>query len=124
VDDEARERYASQVAATVDRVGVFIQAVGGGNGPPFAYTVGLSAVDHPEFILFGLDHRLAGALLNDLAFSVLRGGMRYSSGDRVDHLVELGVAWLVSVDDSTEYLLAAHRFRDGRTPTTSPVFRT
>ena len=111
-----RQEYAARVAAAVDRHGVFIQAVGGREGPPFAYTVGLFAVDHPEFIMFGIPLRLAGELLNDLAFSVLRAGMRYSDGDRVQRLTAKGFAWLLTVDDSTEHLLAAHSLRDRRSP--------
>jgi hypothetical protein len=38
----------------------------GDDGPPFAYTVGLFGLGHPELLVFGLDPDLAGNLLNDL----------------------------------------------------------
>lgn len=40
---------------------------------PFCYTIGLFGLGHPELLVFGLDFRTAGLLLNDVAARV-RGG--------------------------------------------------
>jgi hypothetical protein len=63
--------------------GVMIQGSGGGDGSlPFAYTVGLTAVGHPELMLTGsLGFQTAAVILNGLASRVLRGGARFTAGD-------------------------------------------
>jgi hypothetical protein len=54
-----------RVAALIRKYGCFIQAVAGeGRIPPFAYTVGLFGLGHPELIVFGLDNESAGGTLN------------------------------------------------------------
>ncbi|MFD2757023.1 DUF4262 domain-containing protein [Gulosibacter faecalis] len=42
--------------------------------PPFAYTVGLFGLGHPELIVFGLDHSSSGQLLNSFGERILEGG--------------------------------------------------
>jgi hypothetical protein len=101
-----KEAYLAQVSSIVDRHGVCVQAVAAET--PFAYTVGVFARDHPEFVVFGLPQRLAHGLLNDLAHAVLRGDLRFSSGDRVHRLIANGFGWLVAVDDPEEYLGVAY----------------
>lgn len=39
---------------------------GGDEGPPFAYTVGLFGLGHPELLVFGLDPDTTCTLLNEL----------------------------------------------------------
>jgi len=41
---------------------------------PFAYTVGLWGMGHPELLVFGLDMRTATLLLNDVSARVRAGG--------------------------------------------------
>jgi hypothetical protein len=68
----------SKVAQTIRRYGWFIQYVGGGvcdvpgcdggddDGPPFAYTVGLFGMGHPELLIFGVSMNDAALVLNTL----------------------------------------------------------
>lgn len=56
--------------------GTYIQYVGGDVAhhlTSFAYTVGLFGIAHPELLVFGLDARTAGALLNDVSARVREG---------------------------------------------------
>ena len=54
-----------RVADLIRRYGCFIQAVSCKKPrPPFAYTVGLFGLGHPELIVFGLDNESAGGTLN------------------------------------------------------------
>ena len=53
----------------------------------FTYTVGLTALDQPEFIIAGLGHLLAAALLNDIAAHVHDAGVTYHHGQRVHDLL-------------------------------------
>lgn len=43
-------------------------------GPPFAYTVGLFGLGHPELLVFGLDPETTYAVLNDLGNRVRDDG--------------------------------------------------
>lgn len=66
LDEEDR-----MMTETVRRHGWVVQYVGGeGQLPPFAYTVGLFGLAHPELVVFGLDYSSAVGLLNDLGARV------------------------------------------------------
>lgn len=54
---------------------------------PFAYTVGLTALQCPELIIAGLDPRIAHALLNDLASRVFDQAARFAHGQRIGDLL-------------------------------------
>ena len=77
-DDEARE----QLRAMIAEHGVAIRHVFGGSGgarSDFSYTVGLTAVGHPEIVTEGLPHEVAHAFLNMIADDVHRG-QRFPAG--------------------------------------------
>lgn len=54
---------------------VYIQSVIGGPAarPPFAYTVGLFGLAHPEMLVVGLCHHESGPILNEMAERVTAG---------------------------------------------------
>jgi hypothetical protein len=111
------ESYLDEIQAGLDEHGVCIQQVlAGDDEPAFAYTIGLFAAGHSEFLTFGLPTDLAHRLLNDLAYSVLRAGLRYADGDRVHELVKNGFCWLLQTGDAEEYLGVACEIRDRETP--------
>ena len=64
------DQQDQHTAQTIRRHGVYIQYVGG-DAPreltPFAYTVGLFGVGHPELLVVGLDPGSSAAVLNDVA---------------------------------------------------------
>ena len=79
----------ARVTECVRTYGVYIQYVGGGRcaapgcslgdplgedgEPPFAYTVGLFGLHHPELVTVGLSVETAAALLNHVARRVMEG---------------------------------------------------
>lgn len=78
------DQQDSQVAEIIRTYGWFIQYVGGGcsvpgcdcptdQEPPFAYTVGLFGLGHPELLVFGLEPNESAHLLNDLGSRVKEG---------------------------------------------------
>lgn len=68
----------ARITSVIRRFGWAIEYIGGGccsapgcdggddEGPPFAYTVGLYGLGHPELLVFGLDPSTALGLLNTL----------------------------------------------------------
>jgi hypothetical protein len=109
------QAYMDRIESIVYEHGVFIQYVGASSTKAaFGYTVGLFLVDHPEFVIVDLPLKAAHPLLNDLAFSVLRSGMRYGAGDRIHRLISDGFAQLVAVTDSDSVVRAAYELRDRR----------
>ncbi|MFG6445455.1 DUF4262 domain-containing protein [Microbacterium sp. P06] len=63
-------------AEMIRQHGVCIQSVGGDpavHQPPFAYTVGLFGVAHPELLVVGMPEPTAQAVLNDVAERVRAG---------------------------------------------------
>jgi hypothetical protein len=73
----SQQRLAQNDARTRNIVrehGWMIQAVfGKGTDPPFAYTVGLFGLDHPELVIFGIDEASAAGVLNHLGERVRQG---------------------------------------------------
>ncbi|NNF63037.1 MAG: DUF4262 domain-containing protein [Acidimicrobiia bacterium] len=75
----------ARLAEIIRRHGWFIQYVGGGtcsrpgcecgpdDGPPFAYTIGLHGLAHPELLIFGVSMATAGGVLNDLGDRIRNG---------------------------------------------------
>lgn len=56
----------------------FVEA--SGNSRSFGYTIGLTRVGHPEFMVRGLDFEDTCQMLNGFSDSVLAGGERFGQG--------------------------------------------
>ncbi|TDN92725.1 DUF4262 domain-containing protein [Microbacterium sp. BK668] len=101
-----------RTAQTIRRHGVSIEYVGGDmrrRATPFAYTIGLFGMGHPELLVFGLDARTTGLLLNDVADRVRQGS------DIVPGQVLEFAGWnhrvtVESVPNPGEIAFAANRF--------------
>ena len=75
----------AHLTAVIRQYGWFIQYVGGDecsrpgcecppdDGPPFAYTIGLFGLNHPELLILGAPPETAGAVLNDLGERIRTG---------------------------------------------------
>lgn len=86
----------ARLATTIRKHGWSIEYIGGdtcgrpgcddpgGDGPTFAYTVGLFGLAHPELLIFSVSQRIACLVLNALGEQI-RGGEPVLSG----HLIEL-----------------------------------
>jgi hypothetical protein len=102
----------ARLAQTVRTHRVAVQYVMRGeeaDEPPFAYTVGLFGVDHPELVAVGLDHDTACGLLNKVAGMVLEGrdlvpGEVITDDDGVDVLT------VETLPNPAEVLFSANRF--------------
>jgi Domain of unknown function (DUF4262) len=80
-----RDQHDAKVTADIRRHGWHITYVGGGScgcpeceggssdQPPFAYTVGLFGLGHPELLIFGVGPTLAANILNGLGTEILSG---------------------------------------------------
>ena len=76
----------AEVVSCIKKYGVYIQYVGGracsccqggapdDDGPPFAYTVGLFGVGHPELVIVGAGVNTSAGVLNELSDRVRAGG--------------------------------------------------
>ena len=99
-DDAWLDQEDARLAQTVRTHRVAVQYVMRGeeaDEPPFAYTVGLFGLDHPELVVVGLDHETACGLLNTVAGMVLDGrdlvpGEVIADDDGVDVLTRRGAA--------------------------------
>ena len=82
------EAVLEQHRAIIARVGWAVTMVGPGDTDRgFAYTVGLTAVGSPEFVIAGLPATVMQNLLNDLAVRVVAHGERFVAGQRVSNLI-------------------------------------
>jgi hypothetical protein len=76
----------AEVVSCIKKYGVYIQYVGGracsccqgepddDDGPPFAYTVGLFGLGHPELVIVGAGMHTSAGVLNELSDRVQAGG--------------------------------------------------
>lgn len=114
------DRYMDKIRGIIDDHGWAVQGVFAREdhpeeGPGFAYTVGFTEMDHPEFIIFSLPMDTAQALLNALGERV-RVGEKFQGGDRLDWLVPHYVVQLLDVVDSEEHLTVANRMYEEKRP--------
>ncbi|WP_218852278.1 DUF4262 domain-containing protein [Spelaeicoccus albus] len=97
------------VSLTIRKHGCFVQSVlGEATRPPFAYTVGLFGMGHPELIIFGLDHESACHTLNWF-FERIRGGTNLSPGEIVKPADEAPRFLVETFPDPADFLFAANR---------------
>lgn len=79
------DQHDARIADQIRRFGVSIQMIGGGGCSvpgccgekgevPFAYTIGLFGLAHPELVVVGLDASTSSCALNAAARLVLDGG--------------------------------------------------
>lgn len=75
--------YLEFVRSLINRHSWAVQAVEGTRvGPPWSYTVGLTAFGAPELVVTGMSHARAAALLNEAAEHVMHSEAP-PAGDRV-----------------------------------------
>jgi hypothetical protein len=105
---------------TIRRSGWAIQYVSGegDQDPPFAYTVGLFGLGHPELVVFGIGPGDAGCLLNDVGGRV-RDGQRVIPGELVTFTDWPHRVHVLPLVNPAEVLFAANRFY--RRPDRNPV---
>ncbi|MEU3117189.1 DUF4262 domain-containing protein [Micromonospora chalcea] len=82
-------RHQERIIDTIGWAVTYVLPTNDGTVPtaPFAYTVGLTAHDHPELITAGLPPEVAHSLLNDLARRAYDQAERFTHGQRVDDLI-------------------------------------
>jgi len=80
------DQVDAQITATIRRKGWYITYIGGGtcsrpgcepepdDRPPFAYTIGLFGLNHPELLVIGVGKEVAAGVLDTLAGHVKHGG--------------------------------------------------
>jgi len=88
------DQHEAWVTQTIRRHGWAIEYVGGdtcsrpgcecrpGDGPPFAYTVGMFGLGHPELLILGVDQGTASGVLNALGDDI-RNGAQLMPGVRI-----------------------------------------
>ncbi|WP_327023020.1 DUF4262 domain-containing protein [Micromonospora sp. NBC_01739] len=81
---------------------------------PFAYTVGLTAHDHPELIIAGLPPLVAHTLLNDLAQRIHDKAERFTHGQRINDLIADYDAIIIDGRPTEDLLPGAAIARYGR----------
>jgi hypothetical protein len=96
----------ARITSIVRRFGWFVQYVGGdcdcpdcdGSArsdefrPPFAYTVGLFGLGHPELLVFGLEPQSATGVLNDLGGRI-RAGTELMPGEIITFETGRTASW-------------------------------
>ena len=109
------DEYLSQLLDLIDKYGWAVQSVMGGDQPdeaPFSYTVGLTTMGHPEFVITGMPARPAQELLNILGDEVKKGH-RYRANTLTSDPTETAApVALISVLDTSELLAALNFYGD------------
>lgn len=128
------DQQAAHVASVVRQFGWYIQWVGSScchpgcadatddDGPPFAYTVGLFGLRHPELLVFGLPPETAGRLLNDLGGRV-RAGQQLLAGQLLTFEWWAQRALLEPVPNPGEIVFTANGYYDRPDEASVPVLQ-
>lgn len=78
-------------------------------GAPFAYTVGLTELNHAELLIAGPDPALDTDLLNTLATRIYHGGLTVAHRQRIDDLIA-GYEAMIVEGSATEQLVPGTAF--------------
>jgi hypothetical protein len=98
--------YLNHVRDLLACYGWIVQGVGGNRlRPPWAYTVGLTALGRPELAVTGLPHTRAARLLNEVASHLLHTDVP-RPGEKIP-LVDGPLTEIVEVAEPTAHLLIA-----------------
>lgn len=104
-----RDQQDAWLRETIRKHGWAIQAVLGDDQariPPMSYTVGLWGFGHPELVIFGLQQRHAGRVLNELG-ELVRAGATLRAGECVDGGSPLGRMTLLELPNAYQVTLVA-----------------
>lgn len=104
---EARSAMLADTRAKIDAHGWTVIAVfpnTTNSGPPFAYTVGLSARGLPELAIYGLSGPVAQSLLNEVARRMLQAGAALRTGDEIEGVLVDDLAMVAVAMTDTEDL--------------------
>ncbi|MGZ6854902.1 MAG: DUF4262 domain-containing protein [Mycobacteriaceae bacterium] len=123
LDEQDRE-----VAGTIREHGLYIEYVKGcacgecGEAPPFAYSVGLFGLGHPELLIFGVPPVTAAGVINHL-FARVRAGADLVPGELVvfDKWPQRIV--VEEVPNAGEIVFAANRHHGRPDEDSVPVFQ-
>lgn len=97
---------------TIRKYGTYIQYVGGDGDAeraPFAYTVGLYGIGHPELVILGVGPETAAAVLNDLSARI-RDGSDLILGEILSFQAWRHRVRVEAVPNPGEIAFAANRF--------------
>ena len=82
--DDTLDAYIQKIEGLIAEYGWAVQGVGAGDGDPqFSYTVGLTALGHPEIIIESLPPAPALGILNIIGGAIKEQGRRFEPGDVV-----------------------------------------
>ncbi|MBW9092869.1 DUF4262 domain-containing protein [Microbacterium jejuense] len=89
---------------------------------PFSYTIGLFGLGHPELLVFGLDPRTSGLLLNDVAARV-RAGDDLVAGQLLEFAGWGHRVTVEEVPNPGEIVFAANRYYQRPAEASVPVYQ-
>ena len=96
-DDE----YERSILDDIARVGWSLLAIEADeHGPAFVYSIGMMhTLNHPEIIMFGLDHNLMAHIINDMGDQI-RGGRRFDEPGLFEDVLERFACKCVPVSEA------------------------
>ena len=85
--EDSNDPVFNQLLSLIEEHGWAVRHVGAGDEAAFSYTVGLTALKHPEIVMEGLPFEVAQAFLNLMSEEV-KSGKRFSPGSITTDLTE------------------------------------
>jgi hypothetical protein len=107
-------QYLLHVLGLIEKHGWAVQSVLGGDlpsDPPFSYTVGLTALGHPELILIGMPSQYAQRILNSLGEEVRKGHTYLANTTTADATDPSAPVALIEVGDPSMLLVAVELYQ-------------
>lgn len=97
-NEEPFDAVMASAVENIERFGYTLVAVEASpETAPFAYTVGLTAIGEPEFmVLGGINTEYAYSVLEDLAYRVVKDGVRFKPGDTPSSLLQGGYEAMIT----------------------------
>ncbi|WP_026541374.1 DUF4262 domain-containing protein [Paenarthrobacter nicotinovorans] len=84
---DSNDAVFDQLLSLIEEHGWAVRHVGAGHDAAFSYTVGLTALEHPEIVMEGLPFEVAQAFLNFMGEEV-KAGRRFTPGSIATDLTD------------------------------------
>ncbi len=114
-----------RIDAAIERGGLFIPYVlSDGRSAPWAYTIGLTEVGHPELVLYGADEESTARFLNWIGHRIVHHGERLPVGRQARELAGAPIRYLpvpAEVVRRTDVVLWAVDYYGSLRRSTGPV---
>lgn len=114
MNEENYKKINEQIYQNIEKFGWHVTGVfAGKDTPPFCYSIGIQNSDMPEIIIFGMNIKNAGQIINYIG-NLMMDGKKFKVGESYDGIIKVPVKFLnVTQENIEEHMFGATDYHNG-----------